>query len=101
MVQRDSAGYELDIDSGETFDLALLVGLQDQHKGVQAAVAVGPAAWATRFGDLGDIDLSFAAQVQVLRYWEGGIGIGLIVAYNANDFRDFFMFSLAIAYGSP
>jgi len=101
MVPREEDAYDTIAGIENFYDVGLLVGLVDQSGSVQVAVGAGPAAFAVRFGDLEELEASLAFQFHICKYWEQGLGVGFLVAYNANDYADFYMFSLAIGYGRP
>jgi hypothetical protein len=87
--------------SGETFDLALLVGLRGMYRGLHASVSGGPAGYAFEFNDILDFDGSWGAQAACFVFPWPAFGIGSVVTYNWNDFRDFYVISFGIAVGAP
>lgn len=91
--------YSEALDGGYVFDLGVLVGLRGAYRGVRAALRAGPAAWGFGVADLTDIRWSFAAQGELFFYPRSNVGFGSIVAYNDNEFEDFYIVTIGIAVG--
>ncbi|HXV13721.1 MAG TPA: hypothetical protein VEC56_05905 [Candidatus Krumholzibacteria bacterium] len=94
----EGSSEDLAID-GEVFDLAFLVGVRTESRGVQMALRAGPAAWGLDLGDLEDVRSSFAAQGELFFYPSSTVGFGTIVAYNNNSLQDYYIVTLGIAIG--
>ena len=80
-------------------DLGLLLGVRAEFGRFELAARAGPAVWGFGVEDFVDFSASFAAQGELFIYPWQNVGIGTIVAYNDNDFLDFYMVTIGIAVG--
>lgn len=84
--------------SGESFDLALLIGIQGHEKRVRPGFGVGPAAVGASIGDVTDLDFAIAFQGEILVDVGQNIATGVMVSYNQNDKRNFYVVALGLRF---
>jgi hypothetical protein len=68
---------------------------------VTGSLRVGPVSRAYSIGDLANTNMALGYQGELFVYPRRGLGIGSIVAYNDNEFHDFYVVTFAIALGGP
>ena len=91
--------FPVALDDSRLFDLGLLLGARAGFGPFELAARAGPAVWGFGLDDFLEFDVSFAAQGELFVYPWRNVGFGTIVAYNDNDFLDFYMVTLALAVG--
>jgi hypothetical protein len=84
--------------SGESFDLALLIGLQGHVKRLRPGFGIGPAALGNSVSDVHDIDFSIALQGELMVDVAQNIAVGALGSYNQNSKRDFYVIALGIRF---
>ncbi len=101
LAHREVTGDSFDPEwqeSGESFDLALLFGLHGQIKSVHGALGIGPATYGARIDDVFDLKFSLAYQAELTANVARNVGLGGLLAYNQNEFRDFYVVALGLRF---
>ena len=84
--------------SGESFDLALLIGLQGHVKRLRPGFGIGAAAAGASIGDFADLDFAMALQGELLVDVSENVATGVIASYDKNDKRDFYVVALGLRF---
>jgi hypothetical protein len=102
MAHRDVSAAlvpESDFDkSGESFDLALLIGIQGHKHRLRPGFGLGPAAVGASIGDVTDLDFSIALQGELMVDVSQNIATGVIASYDKNQKRDFYVVALGVRF---
>jgi hypothetical protein len=101
IAHREASSASLEGDfakSGESFDLAFLIGLQGHKRRVRPGFSFGPAAVGSSIGDLADVDFALAFQAELMVDVTENIATGVIGAYDKNDKRDFYVVALGVRF---
>jgi hypothetical protein len=101
IAHREASSASLEGDfakSGESFDLAFLIGLQGHKRRVRPGFSFGPAAVGSSIGDRADVDFALAFQAELMVDVTENIATGVIGAYDKNDKRDFYVVALGVRF---